>query len=677
MLLNCHPLVKAVERVPTRRVGPCGPRLAGRLRHLWLLLVWSVLWGMGLGAAMAEDFLPPEKAFALTTSVVGERTLHVHWDIAPGYHLYQKRISLKAAPQPGAVTAEWKPLQMPPAEMVWDANFNEDMAVYQRALDLDVDFTQGTAPSQVVLGWQGCADAGLCYPPVTQTLQVSLAGLGAATPGVAWVDDAADADTVAAGPATSANGSSPAQGAGVAPSTAGTGGVTDGIASTLASGSLIKTMGVFLGAGLLLAFTPCVLPMVPILSSLIAGQSGPVNRRQGFLLSLSYSLGMALVYAAFGVAAGLAGEGLAAALQNPWVLGAFALMLSAMALSMFGVYELQMPSAIQGRATDWSNRLPGGSMAGVFLMGGISALVVGPCVAAPLAGALVYISQTRDVVLGGAALFAMAMGMSVPLLLVGVSAGSLLPRAGAWMERVKQVFGMMLLGVAIWMVSPVLPAAVHMLLWAIWLLAGAALLGVFGTATPQHARPPVPARAVGTSLVAVAALLLVGAASGGQSVLQPLAHLKPMPTAAGPGGTNPGANASAHLTFERVATVQALDAALRQAQQDGQAVMLDFYADWCVACKELETFTFSDPTVQQRLKGVRLLQADVTANTAQDKALMKRFGLFGPPGMVVFTPPAVGSAGEKVATEAPQKIIGFQNANDFTASLNRMLPAAL
>jgi thiol:disulfide interchange protein DsbD len=375
---------------------------------------------------------------------------------------------------------------------------------------------------------------------------------------------------------------------------------------------------------------------------------------------------MALVYAAFGVAAGLAGEGLAAALQNPWVLGGFALMLSVMALSMFGVYELQLPGAIQGRATEWSNRLPGGSMAGVFLMGGISALVVGPCVAAPLAGALVYISQTRNVVLGGLALFSMAMGMSVPLLLVGISAGSLLPRAGAWMERVKQVFGMMLLAVAIWMVSPVLPAAVHMLFWATWLLAGAALLGVFGAATPQHARPPVPARAMGTGLVAVAALLLVGAASGGQSVLQPLAHLRPVAAASGVMGS---AQAStAHLNFERVTNAEALDAALHQAQQNGQAVMLDFYADWCVACKELETFTFADPAVQQRLKGARLLQADVTANTAQDKALLKRFALFGPPGMVFFQPAAAGE---------PYKVIGFQNATDFLASLNHALPPRL
>ena len=418
-------------------------------------------------------------------------------------------------------------------------------------------------------------------------------------------------------------------------------------------------MGVFWLAGLLLAFTPCVLPMVPILSSLIAGQTGTVSRGKGLSLALAYSLGMALIYAGFGVAAGLAGEGLAAALQNPWVLGGFALMLSALSLSMFGFYELQMPSAIQSRATEWSNSFKGGSYVGVFIMGGVSALVVGPCVAAPLAGALVYISQTRDVLLGGLALFAMALGMSVPLLLVGVSAGSLLPRAGAWMERVKQVFGMMLLGVAIWMVSPVLPGAVHMLLWAAWLLTAAALLGIFGPSTPQHSRTPVMARSTGFGLLAMAALLLIGAASGGQSVLQPLLHIRSAQAEGLPGA---GTVTHTGLKFERIANVEALDAALTQAQQKGQTVMLDFYADWCVSCKEFESFTFSNAEVQKRLGPVRLLQADVTANNAADKALLKRFNLFGPPGIVFFD----GAAQAKIV----HKVVGYQNAADFLVSLS-------
>ena len=293
-------------------------------------------------------------------------------------------------------------------------------------------------------------------------------------------------------------------------------------------------------------------------------------------------------------------------------------------------------------------------------MGGVSALVVGPCVAAPLAGALVYISQTKDLVLGGAALFAMAMGMSVPLLLVGLSAGSLLPRAGLWMDNVKRVFGMMLFGVAIWMVSPVLPAGVHMLLWAAWFLATAALLGVFGSGHPQGKPQPLFARTLGTGLTALSLVLLLGAASGGDSVLQPLAHLKAPQTGSAVSGR------ADTLPFARVSSVEQLNAQLVQAQQKGEAVMLDFYADWCVACKELETFTFSQPQVRQRLAPVRLLQADVTANNGDDKALMKQFGLFGPPGMVFFD--------AKNGPRVTHKVIGFQGADDFMASLDRALP---
>jgi thiol:disulfide interchange protein DsbD len=617
----------------------------------WFVLLVGLV--MAWPAAWADEFLPPEKAFALTTSVVDDHTVRLHWDIAPGHHLYRERLSVQPQAHGNVAAPVIKPLVLPQAEEKWDANFNKTMAVYKHALDVDVVFSAGTAPARIAVGWQGCAEAGLCYPPATQDLAVQLPVLGAGRADVTWVKDA-EAQSAQSVPSTPV-------------STEGDGGDADAIARTLATGSLWRTAGMFWLAGLLLSFTPCVLPMVPILSSLIAGQTGPVSRRQGFMLSLAYSLGMALVYASFGAAAGLAGEGLAAALQNPWVLGAFALLLSGLALSMFGFYELQMPSAIQSRATEWSNRFEGGSLIGVFLMGGVSALVVGPCVAAPLAGALVYISQTRDVLLGGTALFTMALGMSVPLLLVGLSAGSLLPRVGGWMERVKQVFGMMLLAVAIWMVSPVLPMAVHMLLWAVWLLIAAALLGLFGASAGHPA--PVPARACGVGLMAVAGVLLVGAASGGQSVLQPLGHLRPVAAAgavsAAAGGTSQTVNTPGHLKFERIRSVQALDEALAQARQQGQTVMLDFYADWCVACKELESFTFSNPDVQLRLQGARLLQADVTGNSADDKALMKRFGLFGPPGMVFY-----GAGSANVA----HKVVGYQDAGTFLSSLNRAWP---
>ena len=619
-----------------------------RFLHRLLACLMVAISGAAL-PALADDFLAPDKAFAFSARVLDARTVRLHWDIAPGYHLYRERLSVQA----DAPGVQWTALALPPGKDEFDTNFNKKVAVFRQAVDVDVRLTQGSAAFPLTVGWQGCADAGLCYPPDSTQLRVALTGLGAVQNLITQVDaDGADRARSTQGSSDFSTSKQPivltsqAQAA------------TDSIALTLASGSLLRTMGVFWLAGLLLAFTPCVLPMVPILSSLIAGQTGPVSRSKGFSLALAYSLGMALIYAGFGVAAGLAGEGLAAALQNPWVLGGFALLLSTMALSMFGFYELQMPSAIQSRATEWSNRFKGGSYVGVFIMGGVSALVVGPCVAAPLAGALVYISQTQDVVLGGLALFAMALGMSVPLLLVGVSAGSLLPRAGAWMERVKQVFGMMLLGVAIWMMSPVLPAAVQMLLWAVWLLTAAALLGVFGTTTPPHSRTPVAARASGAGLAALAVVLLVGAASGGQSVLQPLAHIR-----SAQAGSLPAMAAPTGLKFERIANVQALDAALAQAQQKGQTVMLDFYADWCVSCKEFETFTFSDATVQKRLGSVRLLQADVTANKAEDKALLKRFQLFGPPGIVFF------DAASKA--RVIHKVVGYQNAVDFLASLSQ------
>ena len=616
---------------------------------LWrgLLVCMAATLGLLSMSAHADDFLPPEKAFAFSAKVVDANTVRLHWDIAPGYHLYRERISAQADAQGAQLAA----LDLPKGKDKFDTNFNKTMAIYEGALDVDLQVTQGSAATPVSVGWQGCADAGLCYSPESVQMQVALTGLGA-TQNLITMGGTAGQIIPAAYTTTAPENVKKVAVAPVnnAPS------ATDSIASTLASGSLLRTMGVFWLAGLLLAFTPCVLPMVPILSSLIAGQTGPVSRGKGFGLALAYSLGMALIYAGFGVAAGLAGEGLAAALQNPWVLGGFALMLATLAMSMFGFYELQMPSVIQSRATELSNNFKGGSFIGVFIMGGVSALVVGPCVAAPLAGALVYISQTHDVVLGGLALFAMALGMSVPLLLVGVSAGSLLPKAGAWMDRVKQAFGMMLLGVAIWMVSPVVPATVHMLLWATWLLAAAALLGVFGAATPQHSHTPVPARTAGFGLLAVAGMLLIGAASGGQSVLQPLAHFQGSGAAAGV------TTASTGLKFEKVTSVQALDSALAQAQQKGETVMLDFYADWCVACKEYETFTFTNPEVKSRLGKVKLLQADVTANSAEDKALLKRFNLFGPPGIVFFD----GASAAKVT----HKVIGYQAPADFLASLS-------
>jgi len=381
--------------------------------------------------------------------------------------------------------------------------------------------------------------------------------------------------------------------------------------------------------------------MLPIMSSIIVGSQGTPSRGKSFALSVSYSAGMAIVYTLFGVAAGLAGQGLAAALQNPWVLGAFALLMLLFSLSMFGVYQIQMPAAVQNRLAGTSGRQAAGTHAGVFAMGALSSLIVGPCVAAPLAGALVYISQTRDALVGGAALFSMAAGMSIPLLLLGASAGMLLPRAGAWMEEVKRFFGVLMLASAWWLLAPLVPGRVQMLGWAALAIAYAAWLFV---------RRPAGAVKFGAGLLfgIAGAVQLLGAVNGGSDPLAPFAR--------------PGDSVAAG--FQRVKSVAELDQAI--AASGGRPVMLDFYADWCVSCKEMEKFTFADPRVRAALGRMLVLQADVTANGEADKALLKRFGLFGPPGIVFF-----GAGGQ----ELPQaRVIGFQDAGRFLASLAAVGP---
>ena len=633
-------------------------------RRILYLVLGAMATLLTAGAGMAADFLPPEKAFALTAKALDASKLELKWQVADGYYLYRERLRVHANP----TDVKTVDLDTPTAESKFDPNFNKNMEVYHHELTVKVDATQMAKAKDMVIEYQGCAKAGLCYPPQFAKVKWAPGGdggkLGAVSVAGVEQPDAGAKDVTAPLMATTVQAPAPkpanAAKAAAKPDTADN---ADMIGRTLATGSLLKTAAVFWFAGLLLSFTPCVLPMVPILSTLIAGQSGVVTRRKGFMLALSYVFGMAIVYACFGIAAGLAGEGLAASLQNPWVLGAFGLMLSTLALGMFGVFELQMPAALQNKAVGWSNKFEGGSYAAVFVMGGLSALILGPCVAAPLAGALVYISQTRDVMIGGTALFFMGLGMGVPLLLVGMSAGSLLPRAGAWMEMVKHVFGIILLGTAVWIISPVIGVQIQMLLWAALLL-GAAY--VFGGIFPV--KQPGLLRLAGVAFAALSALLLVGAASGGKSLLQPLAHLQPATRIVQAGGMEAAnsPNATSHgLAFKRVSTIAELDAALAVAAQKQQATMLDFYADWCVACKEFESFTFADPAVHERIaKGqVQLLQVDVTANNAHDKALLKRFSLFGPPGIVFFK-------GDQPAAVSHQ-IVGYQNAVDFLVSLDR------
>jgi thiol:disulfide interchange protein DsbD len=645
------------------------------LRFLLSLLACTVL----LAPARADDdFLPPEQAFKLSARMLDAHTAEVSYAIADGYYMYRERFKFTAA---GATLGA---PQIPPGKVKFDETFNKDVETYHHSVAIRIP-VQGAGAFTLNVTGQGCADKGLCYPPQDASIRLVAgngngAGAGQGQPqmslpssqgGATPAAEAAPAFTlpgqsvppaanqsVAGAQPTAAAGSAPAAEAApgatppAAAAPASTSTVTNtaaapselsGIAALLQGGRLLAIVPAFILLGLGLAFTPCVLPMVPILSSIIVGEGRQIGRSRGFVLSLSYSLGMAIVYTLLGVAAGLLGEGLAAALQNPWVLGAFALLIAAMSLSMFGVFQLQVPAALQTRLADASGRQASGKLAGVFVMGAISALIVGPCVAAPLAGALVYISQTRDVLVGGAALFAMALGMSIPLLLVGLSAGSLLPRAGMWMESVKRFFGVLMLAMALWMVAPVLPGLLQMLLWA------ALLLGYGFYLLRGGVKRHWAGMALGAACAVLGATQLVGMASGARDPLAPLARFT-------------GGAPVQQLAFTRIKTVEQLDAAL--AATNGKTAMLDFYADWCVSCKEMEKLTFVDPLVKARLANTVLLQVDVTANDAADRAMLKRFGLFGPPGIIMF---------DRAGREIPDgRVIGYQDSTKFLASLGKL-----
>lgn len=591
-----------------------------------------------LGAELAgnDELLPPEQAFRVSASVRDGRTIEVTFLPAPTYYLYRDKFQFKVVEGAGITLAGVK---LPPGEKKEDPNFGRTEVYHDRVVaELTLSRSQPGATRVVLeVGYQGCTEKGVCYLPATRRFTLDLPAVPAAALGT----PAPEGEKPPASVATPE--------AGATAPVAGTPAVSEDETSTIArmfqGGNFWLIIASFFGFGLLLALTPCVFPMIPILSGIIVGQGKEITKMQGFVLSFAYVQGMAITYAIAGVAAALSGVLISAALQNPWVLGGFALVFVLLALSMFGFYELQMPNFIQSRFTEKANRVKGGNLAGVFVMGVLSAVIVGPCVAAPLAGALLYIGQTRDVWLGGAALYAMALGMGVPLLVVGVAGGALLPRAGAWMNGVKAFFGVMLLAVAIWLVSPVIPAAASMLLWAALLIVSAMYLSAIDPLPPNASGFRRFWKGVGVIALLVGAALLIGVLAGSRDVLQPLAGLR----AAVPGA----AAAGTHLAFEKV-PASAFESRLAAAR--GKPVMVDFYADWCVSCKELERFTFSDPRVVARLSGVTLIQVDVTANDAADKALLKRFRLFGPPGVIFLDAQGV-ERGRVVGYEPPEKFL--------------------
>jgi thioredoxin:protein disulfide reductase len=602
----------------------------------WVACACLLIGGALQPAQAGQEFLEPEQAFKISVSVLDDRAAQVNFDVAPGYYLYRERLSVSAE---GAVLGA---VILPPGKVKFDETFQKEVETWRERVTFSVPVEQATGPILLQVTSQGCADAGLCYPPMTSPVQLTLKAFG----GVGTATLVSDAGVPATGLLASAT-SSPSVSSPPAAAPGANGSEGSRIEQLLQGGSYLTVVGGFALMGLLLAFTPCVLPMLPILSSIIAG-GGDVSRRRGLALAFAYSLGMSLIYTALGVAAGLAGEGLAAALQKPWVLVSFGLLLAVLSLSMFDVFELRLPLALSGRLDGMSRQLPGGKFVGVFLMGGLSALIVSPCVTAPLAGALLFLSKTGDVWLAGSALFAMAWGMSVPLLILGASAGRWLPRSGAWMHAIKRFFGLLLLGVALWIVQPVLPSALVLVAWGGLALVAGFMLRPFDP-HPHSGAPRVwLQRAGGLAMLTLGVLQLAGASSGGTDPLQPLGHW----------GRAASVSASPSLPFQKVKSVAELEDVLRAA---GRPVMLDFYADWCVSCKEMERFTFSDSAVQARLSKALLLKADVTANSPDDKALLKRFHLFGPPGIIFF---------DAQGKEIPDvRVMGFQSARDFEKTL--------
>ncbi len=572
-----------------------------------------------VGGANA-DFLPVDEVFEPIVTALNGNAVEVAIRVMPGYYLSKDKISATV----NSNIAQAGRLELPAGEMKADQYFGE-MEVYHDDVFGNLPIARATPEAmdlELELKYQGGADGGIRYPPVTKTLTVSLPEATAVSALAAVVQ--------------------PSGGAPVSEQAR--------LAQLIAGSGMLLVVATFFGAGLLLAFTPCVLPMVPILSGIIAGEGDDVSAGRGFTLALTYVMGMALVYTTAGIAAAAIGIQLQAIFNKPWVLALFSGLFVILALSMFGVFNLQMPSSLQSRLSTVSGRQKGGTLVGAFVMGALSSLIVTACVAPPLVATLTVIGQAGDMLRGGTALFALSIGMGMPLLLVGASAGKLIPKAGPWMDAVKNAFGFMMLGLAIWMMSRVLPGEVTLALWGVLIFMAGVYLGGLSTLTTESLGIHKLGKGFGLLAITYGAVLLVGSLAGSNSMLRPLAALNT-------GGDSAIVAEHQGLDFQRIKTTADLDVALGAAASEGKSAMLDFYADWCVSCIEMEEYTFTEAGVQAALSNTVLLQADVTANDEEDQALLKRFGVFGPPTIIFFGADGLQRHGYEV--------VGYMKAMDF------------
>jgi thiol:disulfide interchange protein DsbD len=560
-----------------------------------------------------DALLQPDQAFEFFASIKDDHTLHVNWHIADGYYLYREKVQLELVNADGVKLGAY---DIPRGEPKQDEAFGQ-VEIFHDELDFDLPLIRSSLSAQTITlqaKYQGCADRGVCYPPMSKKidLELPIAQQPTATPELSEQDR---------------------------------------IVQSLHKDSFSVTLLSFFGFGLLLSLTPCIFPMIPILSGIIVGHGNRITTRRAFLLSLSYVIASALTYTVFGILAALFGSNLQSAFQQPWIIGLFSGIFVALSLSMFGFYHLELPKSLQVKLHNSSETHRDGSLLGAAIMGSLSSLIVGPCVAAPLAGALIFIGQTGDAVLGGSALFALGLGMGMPLLLLGASAGKLLPKAGSWLNSTKAVFGVIMLAVAVWMLSRILPGNVIMMLWAMLLIFPAIYLNAVDPLPENCSGWKKLWKGLGLMMLAYGLLLLIGFSLGNSNPLKPLQGF----------GVSTAKAEEPGIVFERVASIAGLEKRIKQAADNRQPVMLDFYADWCISCKEMETYTFADPRVKQALKGYVLLQADVTSNSDDDKALLAKYQLIGPPAILFF--------GVDRQEKTGNRVIGYQDAELFIKSL--------